>query len=130
MSSSACARRVSSDPMLAQLLGMASAEHDNCLKRFSCLPAAGPPGRIVLCLIAHGFLLATTAAATLLISVVPAGVEAKTLDQACQKFVSYLEKAKASGDKQKAQTVYTEGSKRITKKFNGATCPNVKAPTP
>jgi hypothetical protein len=75
-------------------------------------------------------LLATAAAAALLTSLVPAGVQAKTLDQACQKFASHLEKAKVSGDKQKVQTVYTQGSQRIAKKFNGATCPNVKAPTP
>jgi len=36
----------------------------------------------------------------------------------------------AAGDKQKAQTIYTEGSKRIASKFNGATCSNVTAPTP
>ncbi len=76
------------------------------------------------------FLVATAAAAALLTSLVPAGAQAKTLDQACQKFASHLEKAKAAGDKQKAQAVYTEGSKRIAKKFKGATCPNVKAPTP
>jgi hypothetical protein len=60
----------------------------------------------------------------------PAGVQAVTLDQACQKFSSKLIEAQASGDKQKAQTVYTQGSQRIAKRFNGATCPNVKAPTP
>jgi hypothetical protein len=75
-------------------------------------------------------LLATTAAAVLLTLGVPAGVEAVTLDQACQKFSSKLTEAQASGDKQKAQSVYTQGSQRIAKKFNGATCPNVKAPTP
>ena len=37
MSSSACARRVSSTPMLARLPGEASAEHYNRLERFSCL---------------------------------------------------------------------------------------------
>ena len=76
------------------------------------------------------FLVATTAAAVLLTLATPAGVQAVTLDQACQKFSTKLTQAQASGDKQKAQTVYTEGSKRIAKKFNGATCPNVKAPTP
>ncbi len=55
---------------------------------------------------------------------------AVTLDQACEKFASKLSEAQASGDKQKAQNVYTQGSQRIAKKFNGATCPNVKAPTP
>ncbi len=62
--------------------------------------------------------------------VAPARVQAVSLDQACQKFSSKLSAAQASGDKQKAQTVYAEGSQRIAKKFNGATCPNVKAPTP
>jgi hypothetical protein len=57
-------------------------------------------------------------------------VNGVTLDQACQKFASKLTAAQASGDKQKAQTVYAEGSKRIASKFNGASCPNVKAPTP
>ena len=70
------------------------------------------------------------AAALLLAFSTPVAVKAVTLDQACQKFSSKLSEAQASGDKQKAQTVYTEGSKRIAKKFNGATCPNVKAPTP
>jgi hypothetical protein len=69
-------------------------------------------------------------AAALLALAAPSAAQAVSLDQACQKFASKLSAAQASGDKQKAQTVYTEGSKRIAKKFNGATCPNVKAPTP
>ena len=116
--------------MLARLPGEASAEHYNRLERFSCLPAARATGRVALSLIAMRFLVSTTAAAVLLTLAAPAGVQAVTLDQACQKFSSKLTEAQASGDKQKAQTVYTEGSKRIAKKFNGATCPNVKAPTP
>ena len=60
----------------------------------------------------------------------PVAVKAVTLDQACQKFSSKLTEAQASGDKQKVQNVYTQGSQRIAKKFNGATCPNVKAPSP
>ena len=60
----------------------------------------------------------------------PNAAQAVSLDQACQKFASKLSAAQASGDKQKAQTVYAEGSKRIANKFNGATCPDVKAPTP
>jgi len=36
--------------------------------------------------------------------------------------------AVASGDTAKARQVYTEGSKRVASHFNGATCPNVKAP--
>jgi len=66
----------------------------------------------------------------LLSSTIPSSAQAVTLDQACQKFASKLTEAQSSGDKQKAQTVYTEGTKRIASKFNGATCPNVKAPTP
>ena len=41
-----------------------------------------------------------------------------------------LDAAQASGDSQKAQTIYKEGSDRIAAKFSGATCPNVKPPTP
>jgi hypothetical protein len=36
--------------------------------------------------------------------------------------------AVASGDTVKARQIYTEGSKRVASHFNGATCPNVKAP--
>ena len=73
----------------------------------------------------------TLAAAALLIAFsAPVAVKAVTLDEACQKFSSKLTEAQASGDKQKVQNVYTQGSQRIAKKFNGATCPNVKAPTP
>lgn len=82
---------------------------------------------------AHSLVLvrSTLAAAALLLAVsAPLAVKAVTLDQACRKFSSKLTEAQASGDKQKAQTVYTEGNKRIAKKFNGATCPNLKAPTP
>jgi hypothetical protein len=60
----------------------------------------------------------------------PLGGQAVTLDQACQKFAGKLSAAQTSGDKQKAQTIYTEGSKRIASRFNGATCPNVTAPMP
>lgn len=38
--------------------------------------------------------------------------------------------AQAAGDIQKAQTIFQEGSARIASRFNGASCPNVKAPTP
>jgi hypothetical protein len=54
--------------------------------------------------------------------------QAITVDQACEKFASKLSEAQASGDKQKAQQVYSQGSQRIASKFNGASCPNVKAP--
>ncbi len=70
------------------------------------------------------------AAALFLAFSAPVAVKAVTLDQACQKFSSKLTEAQASGDKQKVQNVYTQGSQRIAKKFNGATCPNVKAPSP
>jgi hypothetical protein len=57
-----------------------------------------------------------------------AAAQAISLDQACQTFSSKLNAAQASGDKEKAQKIYSQGSKRIASKFNGATCPNVKAP--
>jgi hypothetical protein len=60
----------------------------------------------------------------------PLTAQAVSLDQACQMFAGKLGDAQASGDPQKAQTVYAEGSKRIASRFNGATCPNVKPPTP
>ena len=73
----------------------------------------------------------TTATASALIALAaPAGVQAISLDQACQTFAAKLSAAQASGDTQKAQTIYSEGSQRIASRFNGATCPNVTAPTP
>lgn len=60
----------------------------------------------------------------------PLAARAVSLDQACGMFASKLSAAQASGDSQKAQTIYAEGSDRIAAKFNGATCPNVKPPTP
>jgi hypothetical protein len=69
-------------------------------------------------------------ASALIALAAPAGAQAVSLDQACQKFADKLSAAQAAGDKQKAQTIYTEGSKRIASKFNGATCSNVTAPTP
>ena len=73
---------------------------------------------------------ATTTATALIALAAPAGVQAISLDQACQTFAAKLSAAQASGDTQKAQTIYSEGSKRIASRFNGATCPNVSAPTP
>lgn len=70
------------------------------------------------------------AAAVLLTMAIPVGVRAVTLDEACQTFASKLSAAQNAGDAQKAQDIYAKGSKRIASKFNGATCPNVKAPTP
>lgn len=71
--------------------------------------------------------LALATVAFVSISGVPTA-QAITVDQACEKFASKLSEAQASGDKQKAQQVYSQGSKRIASKFNGASCPNVKAP--
>jgi hypothetical protein len=60
----------------------------------------------------------------------PSGAQAVSLDEACGRFASKLSAAQAAGDTQKAQTIYQEGSQRIASRFNGATCPNVKPPTP
>ena len=70
------------------------------------------------------------AAAALLTLAAPVGIRAVTVDEACQTFAGKLSAAQKAGDKQKAQEIYSVGSQRIAKKFNGATCPNVKAPTP
>jgi hypothetical protein len=70
------------------------------------------------------------ATATLLALAAPVGVRAVTVDEACKTFAGKLNAAQKAGDKEKAQEIYTKGSQRIAKKFNGATCPNVKAPTP
>ena len=70
------------------------------------------------------------AAATLLTCTAPIAARAISLDQACQTFASRLSAAEASGDQQRAQTIYQEGTQRIASRFNGATCPNIKAPTP
>jgi len=51
-----------------------------------------------------------------------------TLDQACAKFSGKVNAAVASGDMAKARKIYAEGGKRVATHFNGATCPNVKAP--
>ena len=60
----------------------------------------------------------------------PLGAHAVSLDQACGKFAGKLSAAQAAGDTQKAQMIYQEGTQRIASKFNGASCPNVKPPTP
>ena len=72
------------------------------------------------------FAFATLSAAALLASAPT--VKAVTLDEACAKFAAKLGEAQASGDADKAKTIYSKGSKRIASRFNGATCPNVKAP--
>lgn len=51
-----------------------------------------------------------------------------SLDEACARFSSKLESAVASGDSAKAKQIFKEGSKRVSDNFNGATCPNIKAP--
>jgi hypothetical protein len=53
---------------------------------------------------------------------------AMTLDQACAKLGGKVNDAVASGDLAKARKIYAEGGKRVASHFNGATCPNVKAP--
>jgi hypothetical protein len=69
-------------------------------------------------------------AAGLLALAAPLGAGAVNLDQACAKFAGKLSAAQAAGDSQKAQMIYQEGTQRIASKFNGASCPNVKPPTP
>ena len=70
------------------------------------------------------------AALALIALAAPQGARAVSLDQACSMFASKLSAAQASGDSQKARTIYQEGSQRIASRFNGASCPNVKPPTP
>lgn len=53
---------------------------------------------------------------------------AVSLDQACATYAERLNAAVASGDTQKARTVYEQGRQRIASRFGGATCPDVKAP--
>lgn len=61
-----------------------------------------------------------------LIGVAQAG--AVSLQEACQRFESKLKQAQASNDPAQVQKVYTQGSQRIASRFNGATCPGIKAP--
>jgi hypothetical protein len=59
----------------------------------------------------------------------PGPAQAKpSLEEACARFSSKLESAVASGDSAKAKNIFTEGTKRVADNFNGATCPNIKAP--
>ncbi len=51
-----------------------------------------------------------------------------TADQACARFAAKLQVAVAAGNIAQAQTIYSEGNQLIASHFNGATCPNVKAP--
>ena len=68
--------------------------------------------------------------AACLACLVPTAAHGITLDQACQRFADKLQAAQAAGDPQKVQQIYAEGTQRIAGRFNGATCPNVQAPTP
>lgn len=60
----------------------------------------------------------------------PMTASAISLEQACARFAGKLSSAQSSGDNQKAQAIYQEGSQRIASRFNGATCPTIKPPTP
>jgi hypothetical protein len=71
--------------------------------------------------------LALAVTSVLALSGAPAA-RAISFDEACQTFAGKLSAAQASGDKEKAQKIYSQGSKRIASKFNGAICANVKAP--
>jgi len=70
------------------------------------------------------------AATALLAWAVPSPASAISLDQACQRFADRVSAAQAAGDTQKAEEIYAKGTQRIAGRFNGATCPNVQAPTP
>ena len=61
-----------------------------------------------------------------LIGVAPA--RAVSLQEACQRFEAKLKQAQASNDPAQVQKVYNKGSERIASRFNGATCPGIKAP--
>ncbi|PHX87359.1 MAG: hypothetical protein CK536_06420 [Synechococcus sp. Baikal-G1] len=54
--------------------------------------------------------------------------DAVSLDEACTKFAAKIAEAQASANPDNAKKVYSKGSQRIAANFNGATCPNVKAP--
>ncbi|MCX5944194.1 MAG: hypothetical protein NTZ53_02560 [Cyanobacteria bacterium] len=56
------------------------------------------------------------------------GAKAVSLDEACTKFAAKMSEAQSSGNADQVKTVFSKGSQRIASKFNGATCPNVKAP--
>lgn len=74
-------------------------------------------------------LAAAAAAMVVVLPLVPTSAEAVSLDQACGMFASKLNAAVQAGDQAKAQTIYQEGTQRIAQRFNGATCPNVQAPS-
>ena len=71
-------------------------------------------------------LLAALAAGPIVLS---GSAQAKpSLEEACARFSNKLDSAVAAGDTAKARQIYQEGSKRVAANFNGATCPNIKAP--
>ncbi len=88
------------------------------------------PGVKVAAVIFFEMRFALLSAACLLALAAPLGANAVSLDEACGKFAGKLSAAQAAGDTQKAQMIYQKGSARIASKFNGASCPNVKPPTP
>jgi len=55
-------------------------------------------------------------------------VQAVSLQEACERFEAKLKQAQASNDPAQVQKVYSQGSQRIASRFNGATCPGIKAP--
>lgn len=71
---------------------------------------------------------ATLLGASLAALLLAAPGRAMGLNEACATFATKLGNAQASGDTAKAQKIYTEGNKRIASHFNGASCPNIKAP--
>jgi len=58
----------------------------------------------------------------------PMTARAVSLEEACARFADRLNSAQSSGDIQKAQAIYQQGSQRIAARFNGASCPNIKTP--
>lgn len=62
------------------------------------------------------------------LSSAPGQVKAISLDEACGRFAAKLQAALAAGSTSQAKAIYSKGSQRIAAHFNGATCPNVKAP--
>jgi hypothetical protein len=62
------------------------------------------------------------------LALVPSQASSMTLDEACARFASKLQTAVAAGNTSQAQMIYSEGSQMVATNFNGATCPNVKAP--
>jgi hypothetical protein len=70
--------------------------------------------------------VATASIAILGVTTTPA--KAISLDQACSRFAAKLQAALNAGDTAKAQKIFSEGTQRIASRFNGASCPSIKAP--